>query len=154
MTFDPYADPRRLPDPKPPFPPSSAATTPSVKSESSTSPAPLHTFAFSYPLPSVRTPDNAPLAYDSRPHVFRFGMAHASSPHPLDSWSLKRPQHAASIALDMNALSFPDDYEDADELSDLPGTSGQISHAAQSERIIRRRSSKGTFRFPVRRLSL
>ncbi|KAF8452405.1 fungal-specific transcription factor domain-containing protein [Boletus edulis BED1] len=44
----------------------------------------------------------------------------------------------------MNTLAFTDDYEDADELSDLPGSaiSGSAANATLSERIIRRRSSK------------
>lgn len=159
MTFDPYADLVRLTDPKPRFPPPSSSAPPAVKSEPSSSPSPPHSFSFSYPLPSLDSPDHIRLPYHSVTHdrsVFRFGMPHAHSPHLPDSWSLKRPQHDpphnTGIPLDLNALgSFHDDYEDADDLSDLPGTttSGPASHAGQSERIVRRRSSKGTFRLLV-----
>ena len=155
MTFDPYADRFRIADPKPLFAPSSASTPPSVKSEPSSdlSPSPHHPFSFAYPVPSA--PEH-PLPYDSVPQddsVFRFGMTHP------DSWSLKRPQHDpahASIDLDLGALAFPDDYEDADELSDLPGSaaSGPAAHATQAERIIRRRSSKGGPPLRARRHSL
>ena len=145
MTFDLYADRFPIPDTKPFFLPSS--TPPSVKSESSSSPltdlspSPIHSFSFSYPIPAKQ----ALIAYNSAPHDFRFGMA-----HPPDTWSLKRthhnPAHGAAVPLDINALAFPDDYDDPDELSDLPGSisSGAAAHATQSERIIRRRSSKGT----------
>ncbi|KAG6380094.1 hypothetical protein JVT61DRAFT_8179 [Boletus reticuloceps] len=73
-------------------------------------------------------------------------MAHS---HPPDAWSHKRSPHDsphASVPLDLNTLAFPDDYEDADELSDLPGSgiSGSAAGGTLSERIIRRRSSKGT----------
>ena len=159
MTFDPYADHFRIADPKALFAPSSASTPPSVKSESSSSPltdlspSPLPTFSFSYPIHSPTSLDDPkqPALYDTvlqDSSAFRFSMAHPQ-PHPPDSWSLKRPQqgstHGASVALELNTLSFLDDYEDADDLSDLPGSamSGSAAHATQSERIIRRRSSKG-----------
>ncbi|KIJ16298.1 hypothetical protein PAXINDRAFT_98785 [Paxillus involutus ATCC 200175] len=75
-------------------------------------------------------------------------MAHSHSGHGADTWNLKRPQpdasHPASITLDLNALSFPNEYDDADELGELPGLhpSSSVTQASQSERIIRRRSSK------------
>lgn len=154
MTFDPYADRFSFTDPNLLLHPSSASTTPSVKSEPSSSPhsdSPLHTFSFSYPLHSpapLDKPDHPPLPYHPIPHdrpFFRFGMAH----HSPDSWSLKRPQHdpphPANIALDLNAIPFHDDYDDADDFGDLPPTSGPASHAGQSDRIVRRRSSKGRF---------
>lgn len=137
MACDPYAD-RLFPDLLP------HSATPSVKSEPSSSPhsdSPP-TFSFAYPLHNPPPP----LAYHpghDRP-VFRFGM-----PHPSDAWSLKRAQHdPASIALDLSAIPFHDDYEDGDELSDLPPTSGPTSHAGHSERVVRRRSSKGRFHPP------
>ena len=149
MTFDPYADHFRIADPKALFTP----TPPSVKSEpSSSSPSPHH-FSFSYPIPSTASD----LSYESAPQdgpAFRFSMTHTHA-HPAGAWSLKRPQHdpahGAGVDLDLGALAFPDDYEDADELSDLPGSaaSGPAAHATQSERIIRRRSSKGRSRFFV-----
>ncbi|KIJ59891.1 hypothetical protein HYDPIDRAFT_170581 [Hydnomerulius pinastri MD-312] len=133
----------------------------SVKSERSSSPhldlspSPLHNFSFHYPPPSSATINNPSEAAPSTtaahdPPIFRFGMAHSHSGHASDAWSLKRPQagasHGSSIALDLNALSFPDEYDDGDELGDLPGPSGSGSGAqgGQSERVIRRRSSKGT----------
>lgn len=115
MTFDPYAD--RLPFQD--IFTHSSSTTPSVKSEDS----PTHPFAFTYPL-HVDPAPNRPL--------FRFGMT---------DWP-KRTAHP-SIALDMTAIPFHDDYDDADESTDLPPISSPTSHA-QSERIVRRRSSKGT----------
>ncbi|KAG9313734.1 hypothetical protein JVU11DRAFT_6088 [Chiua virens] len=132
MTFDPYVTERF----------STASTPHSLKSEPSSSPhTPPHAFSFTYPLPDKH--DHIP--YHPMPHdrpVFRFGTT-----HPSDVWSFKRhqhdPAHTQAIPLDINALSFPDDYEDADELADLPPSSGTSSHATLSERIIRRRSSKG-----------
>ncbi|KAF8839695.1 hypothetical protein BDN67DRAFT_905011 [Paxillus ammoniavirescens] len=75
-------------------------------------------------------------------------MSHSHSGLGADTWNLKRPQpdasHPASITLDLNALSFPDEYDDADELGELSGLhpSSSVTQASQSEKIIRRRSSK------------
>jgi hypothetical protein len=138
MTFDPYADHFRTAAPKAPF-------TPSVKSEPSSSSSSPHHFSFSYPVPSA--PEHP---YEAPQDAFRFSMTHA---HPADAWPRPQhdPAHGASIDIDLGALAFADDYEDADELSDLPGsaTSGPAAHATQSERIIRRRSSKGRSHFVV-----
>ncbi|KAH7882909.1 fungal-specific transcription factor domain-containing protein [Phlebopus sp. FC_14] len=67
------------------------------------------------------------------------------APHS-DAWDVKRSQPASgpSIPPRLNVMSFPDDYEEADELSELPSSStlGSTTQAAYAEKIIRRRSSK------------
>ncbi|KIK93663.1 hypothetical protein PAXRUDRAFT_144589 [Paxillus rubicundulus Ve08.2h10] len=75
-------------------------------------------------------------------------MTHSHSGNAPDTWIFKPPQldagHPASITLDLNALSFPDEYDDADELGELSGLHpySSVTQPGQSERIIRRRSSK------------
>lgn len=60
--------------------------------------------------------------------------------HPEDAWLGKR---SGNSSLDLNALSFPDEYDDGDELTDLQGSSGTPNtSSAYSDRVVRRRSSK------------
>ncbi|KAF9242277.1 fungal-specific transcription factor domain-containing protein [Melanogaster broomeanus] len=74
-------------------------------------------------------------------------MAHSHSSRATEAWNFKRPQadatHGTGIAIDLEGLSFPDDYDDADELGELPGPPPSSSQLGQTERLIRRRSSKG-----------
>ncbi|KAF9224716.1 hypothetical protein BS17DRAFT_45386 [Gyrodon lividus] len=139
-------------------PPSTYSTSSgSVKSEPSSSPhidlspSPFQGFSFHYPLDGVTTnkPESVPhTTAQQDPPIFRFGMAHSYSGHASDAWSFKRPQtnpsHSTSTAFDLDGLSFPDEYDDADELGELSGLppSNSVTQAAQTERIIRRRSSK------------
>jgi len=60
--------------------------------------------------------------------------------HHDDAWIGKR---SGNIGLDMNALSFPEDYDDGDELADLPSSGTPITSSSHSDRVVRRRSSKG-----------
>ncbi|KAG2347057.1 hypothetical protein BDR05DRAFT_877298 [Suillus weaverae] len=60
--------------------------------------------------------------------------------HPEDPWLSKR---SANSALDLNSLSFPDEYDDGDDLPDPPGSSGApTTSSGYSDRVVRRRSSK------------
>lgn len=60
--------------------------------------------------------------------------------HPEDAWLSKR---SANSALDLNPLSFPDEYDDGDEMPDPPGSSGAPANSSgYSDRVVRRRSSK------------
>ncbi|KAG2108501.1 fungal-specific transcription factor domain-containing protein [Suillus discolor] len=60
--------------------------------------------------------------------------------HPEDAWLSKR---SANSALDLNSLSFPDEYDDGDDLPDPPGSSGApATSSSYSDRVVRRRSSK------------
>jgi hypothetical protein len=123
----------------------------SVKSELSSSPhlelspSPLHSFSFCFPPPSS-APTTAHLnpnlttatstSLPIRPY-YRFG----SMAHNDDSWIGKR---SGNLSLDLNAMSFPDEYDDGDELTDLPNSSGMPSASSgHSDRVVRRRSSKG-----------
>lgn len=134
----------------------------SVKSELSSSPhidlspPPLHSFSFCFPpSSSSSSSSSAPssahfnrnftttaasntLPLPIRPY-YRFG----SMAHHEDSW--KRP---ANLALDLNALSFPDEYDDGDDLGDLPSSGMPTASSAHSDRVVRRRSSKGMSLFP------
>jgi hypothetical protein len=124
----------------------------SVKSELSSSPyldlspSPPHsTFSFHFP-PSASAPNstaqvnhNFTTTSTTLPHrpYYRFG----SMAHPEDAWLGKR---SANSALDLNSLSFPDEYDDGDELPDPPGSSGApATSSSYSDRVVRRRSSKG-----------
>ncbi|KAG2130112.1 fungal-specific transcription factor domain-containing protein [Suillus cothurnatus] len=132
----------------------------SVKSELSSSPyldlspSPPHTFSFHFPssasAPNSTTQINHNFTTTSttlpdRPY-YRFG----SMAHPEDAWLSKR---SANSALDLNSLSFPDEYDDGDELPDPPGSSGvPTTSSGYSDRVVRRRSSKAcTFLGPSRK---
>lgn len=123
----------------------------SVKSELSSSPhlelspSPLHSFSFCFP-PSSSAPTTAQLnpnfttatstSLPIRPY-YRFG----SMAHNDDSWIGKR---SGNLSLNLNAMSFPDEYDDGDELADLPNSAGMPSASSgHSDRVVRRRSSKG-----------
>ncbi|KAG1752093.1 fungal-specific transcription factor domain-containing protein [Suillus lakei] len=133
-------------------PPSSAGSnsacsqSASVKSESpylDLSPSPPHTFSFHFPS-SASAPNTAHLnpnftttsnTLPDRPY-YRFG----SMTHPEDAWLGKR---SGNSALNLNTLSFPDEYDDGDELPDLPGSSSvPNTSSSYSDRVVRRRSSK------------
>ncbi|KAG2159426.1 fungal-specific transcription factor domain-containing protein [Suillus bovinus] len=121
----------------------------SVKSELSSpyldlSPSPPHTFSFQFPssasAPNSTTHINHNFTTTSttlpdRPY-YRFG----SMAHPEDPWLSKR---SATSTLDLNSLSFPDEYDDGDDLPDPPSSSGApATSSGYSDRVVRRRSSK------------
>ncbi|KAG2057972.1 hypothetical protein BDR06DRAFT_951074 [Suillus hirtellus] len=122
----------------------------SVKSELSSSPyldlspSPPHTFSFHFPSSASAPNSTAHVNHNftttsntlpDRPY-YRFG----SMSHPEDAWLSKR---SANSSLDLNSLSFPDEYDDGDDLPDPPGSSGApATSSSYSDRVVRRRSSK------------
>ncbi|KAG1743751.1 fungal-specific transcription factor domain-containing protein [Suillus paluster] len=113
-------------------PPTSAGSnstrSQSVKSEVSSSPyldlspSPPHAFSFHFPS-SASTPTTAHL-----------GPNFTTTSNTIPG---RNPP------LDLNGLSFPDEYDDGDELADLPGSSGlPTTSSGHSDRVVRRRSSK------------
>ncbi|KAG1807514.1 uncharacterized protein BJ212DRAFT_750620 [Suillus subaureus] len=144
-------------------PPNSSGSTNSARSQSASvkselssspyldlSPSPPHTFSFHFPSSASAPNSTAQINHNftttsntlpDRPY-YRFG----SMAHPEDAWLSKR---STNSALDLNSLSFPDEYDDGDELPDPPGSSGApATSSGYSDRVVRRRSSKGTV--PVR----
>lgn len=122
----------------------------SVKSELSSSPyldlspSPPHAFSFHFPSSTSAPNSTAQVNHNftttsntlpDRPY-YRFG----SMAHPDDAWLGKR---SANPALDLNSLSFQDDYDDGDELPDPQSSSGAPNTSSgYSDRVVRRRSSK------------
>ncbi|TFK53184.1 hypothetical protein OE88DRAFT_1657100 [Heliocybe sulcata] len=89
--------------------------------------------------------------YNSSPHLFRFGAPHHSPSHlnfmsnhwgPSSSYSMH--QYDLPAIHDSRAgPPYADDYEDADELSELPESAAQQSAPKKADdKQIRRRSSK------------
>ncbi|KAI0050334.1 hypothetical protein FA95DRAFT_1555847 [Auriscalpium vulgare] len=73
--------------------------------------------------------------------AFTFVAHSASSASPIYRSSSGRPHFSVPHMLDSGALSMPEDYDDGDDLVDLPGPSGSGS-SSKGDRVIRRRSSK------------
>lgn len=76
----------------------------------------------------------------------RFGMP---PPHASDGWNFKRS--GPGIPVDLGDMSYTDEYDDADDIGELPSNSGS-SHAGHTEKVVRRRSSKGVFLATLLRL--
>ncbi|KAG6336398.1 hypothetical protein ID866_2692 [Astraeus odoratus] len=155
-----------------PFPPTRvhSASSGSVKSERYSPPhsdpslPTLPDFTFhSSPQPSstgpvkVSNPTLLPLSGDHYRQPLRFGMTPPHSNHASDGWNFKRPHtvpvHGPGISIDMGDMSYTDEYDDGDDLADLPAPSNSSSsQGGQAEKTIRRRSSKAcTFLGPSRK---
>lgn len=113
-----------------------------------------------------------PLPPSSAPSLFRFGSGHQSQQpahlpsfnfmaHPSWNGASSSHQYSSSPHMHLNlpqsmnehtVLSMNDDYDDGDELSELPGSAMDVAPSGSGksfEKIVRRRSSKGPYLIPL-----
>ncbi|KAI6041550.1 hypothetical protein EDC04DRAFT_1263501 [Pisolithus marmoratus] len=135
-----------------------SASSGSVKSERYSPPhsdpslSTLQELTFHSPSPStvgsLKSPNSTqPLHADHHRLPLRFGMVPLHSNSPSDGWNFKRshpgPVHGSSMSIDIPETSYTDEYDDGDDIGELPLPSNSgSSHGGQAEKVIRRRSSK------------
>lgn len=137
-----------------------SASSSSVKSERH-SPARSDLSLPTLPDFTFHSPGSTPSVELSSPHhadhfrqlSSRFGMAPPHSNHASDGWNFKRstsgPMHGPGMPIDLGEMSYTDEYDDVDDMGELPTPSNASSHGGQADKVIRRRSSKGMSLVPL-----